>query len=90
MVNHITINPSRQIAGHASRIRRLARAPLSFLDSFDHLVFYNSRNTQSLLADADVECPAFDSYVDALVRYVRDVHEARRAKLEDEVFDPFD
>lgn len=75
---------------HTPGIERLARAPLSFLDSFDHLVFYNSHNAQSLLAETGVECPSFDSYVDALVRYVREVHEARRAKLEDEVFDPFD
>jgi thioester reductase-like protein len=75
---------------HTPGIERLARGPLSFLDSFDHLVFYNAQNTAQLLAGAGIECPTFDSYVDALVRFVREVHEARRAKLEDEVFDPFD
>ena len=42
----------------------------------------------------DAKCVAlhdnFDTYVDTLVRFVREVHEARREKLEDEVFDPFD
>jgi thioester reductase-like protein len=75
---------------HTPGIEKLARGPLSFLDSFDHLVFYNERNTRTLLADAGIRCPSFDSYVDQLVRFVREVQDARRTKLEDEVFDPFD
>jgi thioester reductase-like protein len=69
---------------------RLARAPRSFLESFDHLAFYNGRHAQALLRGTGIECPAFDSYVDNLIRYVREVHAARRQKLEDEVFDPFE
>jgi thioester reductase-like protein len=75
---------------HTPGIEKLARGPLSFIDSFDHMAFYNTRNTRALLGDSGLDCPAFDSYVDALVRFVRDVHDAKRAKLEDEVFDPFD
>lgn len=71
-------------------LERLARAPRSFLESFDHLVFYNSRHAQQLLHGTGIECPPFDSYVDNLIRYVREVHAARRKKLEDEVFDPFE
>ncbi len=71
-------------------IERLARAPRSFIESFDHLTFYNCRHATALLRDAGVTCPAFDTYVDNLVRYVREVHAARRQKLEDEVFDPFE
>jgi thioester reductase-like protein len=70
-------------------IQRLARGPLSFLESFDHQVFYNCRRTLSLLGDG-VRCPPFDSYVAQVVRYLREVHDARRETIEDEVFDPFD
>jgi thioester reductase-like protein len=69
---------------------RLARAPLALLDSLDQYTFYNCRGTVDLLADTGIVCPPFDSYVDRLIRYVREVHAARRQKLEDEVFDPFD
>jgi len=74
----------------APGLPRLARAPLSFLESFDQQCFYNCRKTVSLLASTGIVCPPFDTYVDALVRYVREVHATRRQKLEDEVFDPFD
>ena len=69
---------------------RLARAPLSFLEAFDRQCFYNSRHAADLLEVAGIRCPRFDSYVDNLVQFVRGVHAARRQKLEDEVFDPFD
>ena len=73
-------------------IERLARGPLSFLDSFDHQVFYNTRGAQELLAGTGVVCPPFDTYVAELVRYVREIHAQKRpdSKLEDEVFDPFE
>jgi len=75
---------------HTPGLDRLARAPLSFIESFDHLVYYNARNSAALLDDTGLRCPPFDSYVDRLVRFVREVHDAQRTKLEDEVFDPFD
>jgi thioester reductase-like protein len=71
-------------------LERLARAPLSFLEALDHLVFYNARRATELLEGTGIHCPPFDSYVDNLIRYVREVHAARRQKLEDEVFDPFE
>jgi len=77
-------------------IERLARGPLSFLDSFDHQVFYNTRAAQELLGGTGITCPPFDRYVDKLVKYVRDVHAQKRPPTsatkttEDEVFDPFD
>ncbi|HJZ87021.1 MAG TPA: SDR family oxidoreductase, partial [Polyangia bacterium] len=70
--------------------RRLARAPLAFLESFNHMALYNARNTMELLRGGDIFCPPFDTYVDNLIRYVRDVHAAKKARLEEEVFDPFD
>jgi thioester reductase-like protein len=74
----------------APGLERLARAPLAFLESFNHMVVYNCRNTLALLEDTGVRCPPFDGYVDNLVKYVREVHQARRQKLEEEAFDPFD
>jgi len=71
-------------------LERLARAPLSFLESFDRQCFYNCRNTMALLQESGLRCPPFDSYAENLVHFVRGVHAARRQKLEDEVFDPFD
>jgi thioester reductase-like protein len=74
----------------APGLERLARAPLALLESFNHQAIYNTRNATALLEGTGVRCPPFDSYVDALVRYLRDVHAARRQKLEEETFDPFD
>lgn len=71
-------------------LERLARAPLSFLEGLDQLTFYNPRHTLELLRGTGITCPPFDGYVDNIIRYVREVHAARRQKLEDEVFDPFD
>jgi thioester reductase-like protein len=71
-------------------LEKLARAPLAFLESFDHQVFYNCRQTIELLADTGIRCPAFDSYAEHLVSYVREVHDAREQEIEDDVFDPFD
>jgi hypothetical protein len=68
---------------------RLARAPLSFLESFDRQCFYNCRNAMALLQGSDIHCPPFDSYAENLVHFVRGAHAAKRQKLEDEVFDPF-
>ncbi len=68
---------------------RLARAR-TLLDSLDQYCLYNCRSALELLADRGIFCPPFDGYVDRLVRYVREVHAARRQKIEDEVFDPFD
>ncbi len=74
----------------APGVERLARGPVAFLESFDQQVFYNCAGSMALLAADGVFCPPFESYVEHLVRYVREVHEARRQKLDDEVFDPFD
>src|SRR5262249_61153902 len=71
-------------------IERLARAPLAFIESLDHLTFYNCRHATALLRDAGIVCPTFDAYADNLIRYVREGAAARRPKLEDEVFDPFE
>jgi nucleoside-diphosphate-sugar epimerase len=71
-------------------LERLARAPLSFLESLDHLTFYNCRNTIARLSGTGISCPPFDGYADALVRYVKDVYAQKRQKSDEEVFDPFE
>ena len=74
----------------APGLDRLARTPLSFLESVDRQCFYNCRGTMALLQDTGVRCPPFDTYAENLVHFVRGAHAAKRQKLEDEVFDPFD
>jgi len=59
-------------------IDKLARGPLSFLESFDHQVFYNSRGATALLEPAGIRCPPVDAYLEALVRHVRDVQAAEK------------
>jgi thioester reductase-like protein len=74
----------------APGLERLARAPLAFLEAFNHLALYNCRHTLELLDGTGVRCPPFDKYVDNLVRYVREVQAQKRQRLEEEAFDPFD
>jgi thioester reductase-like protein len=68
----------------------LTRVPFDFLESINHMAFYNCQNTLSLLRPTGLFCPPFDSYVDNLVRHVRDVQKQRRQKVEQEAVDPFD
>jgi thioester reductase-like protein len=74
----------------APGLERLARAPLAFLEAFNHLALYNCRHTLALLDGSGVRCPPFDVYVDNLVRYVREVQAAKRQQIEEESADPFD
>ncbi len=43
-----------------------------------------------MLDGSGVRCPSFDTYVDVLVRYVREVQAARKEREEAETHDPFD
>lgn len=67
----------------APGLERMTRAPLALLDALDHLVLYNCRNTLELLEGAGLACPAPESYLENLVRYVRTVRADRR-RVEDE------
>lgn len=62
----------------------------SLLEGFERNVYYNCRNTLEALRGTDVWCPAFETYVDNLVRYVKDVRAARRQRLDEDVTDPLD
>jgi thioester reductase-like protein len=73
----------------APGLERLARAPLAFLEAFNHLALYNCRHTLELLDGSGVKCPPFDAYVGHLVQYVREVQAEKKKRLDD-VTDPFD
>ena len=64
-------------------LERLARMPLTFLDSLDRQVFYNCRHTLELLERTDIRCPAFDRYVDQLIRFVKKQSVPPAAPLEE-------
>jgi thioester reductase-like protein len=76
----------------APGLERLARAPLAFLEAFNHLALYNCRHTLSLLSGDPwhVRCPPFDAYVDNLVRYVREVQAKKKQARDEEAADPLD
>jgi thioester reductase-like protein len=69
---------------------RLAKSPRAFLDALATPVSYSFANTTELLADGDVRCPPFESYVEGLVEYVQ--HRLREKRARDresaEIEDP--
>ena len=69
---------------------RLAKSPRAFLDALATPVSYSFANTTELLADTDVRCPPFESYVDGIVEYVQ--HRLREKRARDregaEIEDP--
>ena len=66
---------------------RIAKSPRAFLDALATPVSYSFANTSELLADTDVRCPPFESYVEGLVEYVQ--HRLREKRARDaEVEDP--
>jgi len=60
-------------------LERFANVPRAFLEQLATEVVYDERNTRELLAENEIECPPFESYVDVMVDYVRDQQSARRA-----------
>ncbi len=66
------------------RVKRSVAA----VEMFDRFVLFNAANTTQLLAGTDIVCPRFDTYVDALVRFVRDsLREERKSKTKN-IVDP--
>ena len=68
-------------------IDRLAKSPRAFLEALTTPVSYSFANTTELLADTDVRCPPFKSYVERMVEYVQHRLREKRA-TEAEVDDP--
>jgi nucleoside-diphosphate-sugar epimerase len=66
------------------RVKRSAAA----VELFDRFVVYNAAHTAALLAGTDIVCPRFDTYVDALVRFVRDSLREERTRATPPVADP--
>ncbi|MCL2778518.1 MAG: SDR family oxidoreductase [Polyangiaceae bacterium] len=70
-------------------IERLAKSPHAFVDALMTHVTYNFTNTTELLADTEVRCPPFESYVERLVEFVQHRLRDKRARGDsDEVANP--
>lgn len=65
-------------------LERFARSPRAFLDQLATNVTYPCGNAGELLRDSGVECPPFESYVDAIVGHVRERLRAQRESREQE------
>ena len=61
-----------------------AKSPRAFVDTLATPVRYDTRNTDEILAPTPIRCPPFESYVDALVSYVRKRVQERRIQSETE------
>jgi nucleoside-diphosphate-sugar epimerase len=73
----------------APGVNLLSKSPRAFIDVIATPVRYDTRNTADILAGERIACPAFESYVDELVGYVkRRVRERRQKHEETEVDDP--
>jgi thioester reductase-like protein len=67
----------------------VAKSPRAFVDTITTQVRYDTRNTDDVLAGSEIHCPPFESYVDALVAFVKQRVQERRVKHEEvEIEDP--
>jgi thioester reductase-like protein len=73
-------------------IERFVRSPRAFVEQLMTPVRYDTRNADQALAGTGIECPPFESYVDALVTAVQDRLRERRerqaAEAETDIEDP--
>ncbi len=53
-------------------VERFSRVQVQALDYLNHLAIYNCGNTLTALEGTGILCPRFDTYVDALISYVRE------------------
>jgi thioester reductase-like protein len=68
----------------------VSKSPRAFIDTITTPVRYDARNTDDVLSNSEIHCPPFESYVDALVAFVKQRVQERRVKHEEpEVEDPF-
>ncbi|HNS96329.1 MAG TPA: SDR family oxidoreductase [Polyangiaceae bacterium] len=59
-------------------VESFARSPRAFLDDFSPRARFDATNTEAILQGTGVSCPPFESYVEAIVRYVQGrLHEQR-------------
>jgi thioester reductase-like protein len=59
----------------------LAKSPRAFVDTLATPVRYDTQNAEELLAGSGITCPPFESYVDAVVGYVRRRVQERRITI---------
>ena len=89
--SHIPSNLAKALL-RAPGIERFVRSPRAFVEQLMTPVRYDTRNADPILAGADIGCPPFESYVDALVRAVddrlRERRERRQSDADAEVDDP--
>ncbi len=87
--SHIPANLTKALL-RTPGIDRFAKSPRAFLDALATPVTYSFANTTELLADTDVRCPPFESYVEALVEHVQTRLRERKAQREsdEEALDP--
>jgi thioester reductase-like protein len=67
---------------------RLVKSPRAFLDALATPVSYSFANTTELLADTDIRCPPFESYVEGMVEYVQHRLREKRARESGPIDDP--
>lgn len=67
---------------------RLAKSPRAFLEALATPVVYSFAGTTELLADTDIRCPPFESYVEGLVDYVQLRLREKRERAESAIADP--
>jgi thioester reductase-like protein len=73
----------------APGLHLVSKSPRAFIDTITTPVRYDTRNTEDVLAGSNLQCPPFESYVDALVSFVKQRVLERRSKNEEpEVEDP--
>jgi thioester reductase-like protein len=69
----------------------VSKSPRAFVDTITTPVRYDTRSTDDVLAGSEIHCPSFESYVDALVSFVKQRVQERRVKHEEpeaEIDDP--
>ena len=70
-------------------LERFAKSPRALLDALATPVVYSFDHTEEILADTDIRCPPFESYVERLVEYVQlRLREKRELRDAAEVSDP--
>jgi nucleoside-diphosphate-sugar epimerase len=63
-------------------LERFAKSPRAFVERLATPVNFDARNTEEILTGTGIVCPPFESYVGALVGYVRDRVRERRERRE--------
>jgi thioester reductase-like protein len=66
----------------APGVNLLTKSPRAFVEMMGTPVRYDTANTEELLGGTDITCPAFESYVDAVVEYVKKRVQERKIKSE--------